>query len=196
LIMISNFRSNSNPEGIDGHDFFVKKNSFELSIDELAYVHLDLVHGNVHLKNCILHSNIYDLLENLTASFNNFSTQQYTPLFISFSILDQIGAIYERKDKFVVYTNGIKKALSLFGPTDISVDDINLLVSLRNGLFHNGSLVNVSQNNQPIHSLFRMTQDGDELLTHSIKPWDGIFHDDLSLFLTRINLKIEAIAKV
>lgn len=185
--MVSNFIDFKNSNGIDISNYFGTKIISQLTIEELAYIHLDLMHGCQVLKSGRLSSGLYDLVETVTASFNNNRTRQYVPLLGSFAILDQIGGIYSRNDKSTRYDNGIKKALDLFSNFN-DPDDLETLVTLRHGIFHAGSLLH-SNRNTGINVCFRMVVSSGNVLTPPIKIWDGVFHHDLKDYVTRIDLK-------
>ena len=78
---------NPNNSFEDGN-FFMSKALHELNIHELAYVHLNTLHGLTILKDRTIFSSLHDLKENLQASLINKRTKNYTPLFTAFSILD------------------------------------------------------------------------------------------------------------
>lgn len=168
------------------HDFFTEKNLDELTVSELAYVHLYTITDSIRLKNCNLSSSLKDLRETLSASFNNNRTNQYVPLMTSFAMLDQMGTLYTPKGKSSNKQNGIKRCLEL--NTNLQTNDIESLVSLRNGLLHNGSLLCEAQNSKQINVIYRLTKEGNTLVTHPKTAWDGIYHDNLNDYLSTVNL--------
>ena len=185
--MVSSFSDFKNSNGIDISNYFGTKIISQLTIEELAYIHLDLMRGCQVLQSGRLSSGLYDLVETVSASFNNNRTKQYTPLLGCFSILDQVGGVYERNDKATSYKNGIKKSLDLFSSFNNSAD-LETLVTLRHGIFHDGSLL-YSNRNTGTNVCFRMVVNSGSLLTPPIKTWDGIFRNDLKDYTTRIDLK-------
>ncbi|HHQ4314438.1 TPA: hypothetical protein ACSP7Z_005161, partial [Serratia fonticola] len=178
-----NFDTNN---GMNEHCYLSNTNLHDLNIEELAYLHLKNLTGRFSLKNCRVASSLFDLSETLTASFNNNRTNQYVPLMTSFAILDQLGKLYSPKNTTSTYNNGIKRALNLF--STLTKEDIESLVSLRNSLLHDGSLVSKSQHSNGSDVLYRLTKNGQELITHPIKAWDGSFDDDLSQHTSIVNL--------
>lgn len=171
--------------GIETFEHFVSRELHHLSIEELVFIHLFSRHSTP-LKNCSLVSSLYDLTETLSASFGNIRTNQYVPLMVAFSILDQIGSLYHLKDQSPKYTNGIKRSLSSF--SDFPESFLNTLVSLRHGLFHDGSLLYINKNiNNNV--FFRLRKDTGQVITAPKKVWDGEFHDDLDDYVTLVDLK-------
>lgn len=168
------------------YDFFTGKNLDELTVSELAYVHLYTVTDSIKLKNCNLSSSLKDLRETLSASFNNNRTNQYVPLMTSFAMLDQMGTLYTPKVKSSKKKNGIKRCLEL--NTNLQKKDIESLVSLRNGLLHNGSLLCEAQYSNQINVIYRLTKENNTLITHPKKAWDGTYHDNLNDYRSIVNL--------
>lgn len=168
-------------------EYYRTKSISQLSLEELANIHLDINSAWQCLENGNISSNIYDLNETVAAGFNNNRTKQYVPLLACFSILDQIGSAYERTDQTSAYGNGIKKALDLYSNFKLN-QDLEFLVTLRHGLFHDGSLTYINKSTGT-KVFFRMIMGSGKLLTPSIKPWDGVYYDDLSDYITYIDLK-------
>ncbi|HGX4465254.1 TPA: hypothetical protein ACNEXA_002580 [Escherichia coli] len=168
------------------HDFFSMKNLDELNTDELAYVHLYNIANSIELKNCYLSSSLHDLRETLSASFNNNRTNQYVPLMTSFAMMDQMGTLYTPKGKSSNKKNGIKRCLEL--NTNLPSNDIESLVSLRNGLLHNGSLLCEAQHVKQTNVIYRLTKKNNILITHPKITWDGVFHDNLNDYTSTIDL--------
>ncbi|MGP9672628.1 hypothetical protein ACT3S9_15785 [Pseudoalteromonas sp. AOP31-A2-14] len=168
-------------------DYFRGKQLNELGVEELAYIHLNLLHIRTPLKDFYVSSSLRELEQTLTASFGNKRTKQYVPLMTSFAILDQLGSLYSIADANCNFQNGIKKALATL--THIrDRDDIESLVTLRNGLLHDGSLIshNVYRD---IDVIYRMTVGSGKVITPPKKVWDGIYRDSLSEYVTLIDLK-------
>lgn len=172
--------------GFDVDEYFENKSLHHLDVSELAYVHLDRIHGKLRLKNCTVYSSLYDLMETAQSSFNNNRTRIYTPLLSCFAILDQIGGAYGSAVKSTNYGAGIKVALDLFG--SYSKVEIEKLYALRNGLYHDGSLMNIS-----IHGkekvVFRLSPEAVNTITPPAVEWDGIYHDSIDQYITKINTK-------
>lgn len=172
--------------GFEVTEYFENKLLHDLDVSELAYAHLDRWHGKVTLKNCSISSSLYDLLETAQSSFNNNRTRIYTPLLSCFAILDQIGGAYGTKLKTTNYGSGVKVALDLF--SNYSKLEIEKLYALRNGLYHDGSLMSIS-NNGKVKVVFRLSPNATNTITHPAVEWDGIYHDSLDQYITKINAK-------
>lgn len=174
--------------GMDRYKYFSEKIISDLTIEELAFIHLDINYFSHAIKNnYYLSSNLYDLVETLAASFSNRRTRIYVPLMTEFAILDQIGCLYGKTGYSSSYGNGIKKALDTFS-TFNSNEDLELLVTLRHGLLHSGSLININRNTGT-NVVFRMKQNTGQILTKPTNQWDGVFHDELTKYITFIDLK-------
>ncbi|MCD1196745.1 hypothetical protein B4950_18810 [Vibrio cholerae] len=104
----------------------------------------------------------------------------------SFAILDQIGSLYHIQGNNPRATNGIKRALQSF--TTMAADEIEDLVTLRHGLFHDGSLTSRNQNTGT-DVIFRMATDTNVVIQRPTVPWNGVYDDDLTNHVTLINLK-------
>jgi hypothetical protein len=168
-------------------EYYSVRNTFQLSLEEMAYIHLDVDSQWCCLANGKMSSSLRDLLQTVSTAFNNIRTKQYVPLLACFSVLDQIGGVYERTDKTSTYCNGIKKALDLFSSFNLP-SDLDFLVTLRHGLFHDGSLTYVNAHTDT-KTFVRMGIGTGRLLTPSKIPWDGVYHDDMSDYVTKIDLK-------
>lgn len=178
-----------NMNGMKRYEYFKTKILSDLTIEELAFIHLDIDSHSCHLQSpYYLTSNLFDLVETISASFSNRRTRIYVPVMTCFAILDQIGSIYNIKGNTSDYGNGIKRAISIFA-TSINDDDMKSLVSLRNGLLHDGSLLNIPRYNNTPHVIFRMKQNLGQLLKQADTEWNGTYHDDLSPYTTYIDLK-------
>lgn len=166
-------------------EYFSKKRLEELTIEELAYTHLE-VRRDTRLKNCSITSSLADLVESLSASFSNNRTNQYVPLLTSFAILDQIGCLYENKNKHSKYQNGIKRSLDYF--SDFPSTDLDTLVTMRHGLVHDGSLSYINRDTQTA-VIFRMAKDKGKVISHPRVKWDGVYRDDLTDYLSLVDLR-------
>lgn len=175
-------------DGMEEHEYFSEKNIEDLTIEELAYVHLKNVPSRIALKNCYLSSSLHDLVETLSASFNNYRTNQYVPLMTSFAILDQLGALYTSKTKVSRFTNGIKKSLNCF--SNLPDDEIEKIVSLRNGVLHDGSLTNISRFKNGSNVIFRLNKNHNLMVAPPQKEWDGIYRDSLEDYISQLNLSL------
>lgn len=163
-------------------NYFSNKELNELSIHELVYIYLDCLLGKTRLRDCTVSTCLYDLVENNKASYNNIRTKIYTPLLGSFIILDQLGSIFS--DISNPSRNGINIILNLFGYDEKT---IKYLISLRNGLMHDGSLISMSQYSNQYNTIFRLSPDLDKTIELSANDWDGVFQDDLSQYISIIN---------
>ncbi len=172
--------------GFEVDDYFKNRSLHDLDVSELAYAHLDRVHGKVILGNGTVYSSLYDLMETAQSSFNNSRTRIYTPLLSCFAILDQIGGAYASTIKSTNYKSGIKAALDLFGT--YSKAEIEKLYALRNGLYHDGSLMSISLYGNA-KTVFRLSPEAEKTITHPPVEWDGLYHDSLSQYITKINTK-------
>lgn len=173
--------------GFEVFNYFKNKKLEDLDVPELAYIHLDMMHGRVSLENCTVYSSLYDLIGTARASFNNVRTRIYTPLLSCFAILDQIGGAYGSTQKSTDYGAGVKVALETFG--NYSKDEIEKLYALRNGLYHDGSLLNVSKNGKA-KVIFRLSPNAEKTLTQPENEWDGVYHDEINNYITLINTKM------
>lgn len=172
--------------GFEVSNYFKEKALEDLNVSELSYIHLNRMHGKNRLSNCIVSSSLYDLIETAQSSFNNSRTRIYTPLLSCFAILDQIGGAYGSQLKSTQYQAGIKVALSTFGNYD--KETIEKLYSLRNGLYHDGSLMNISRHRNS-NVVFNLSHEASSTITHPTTEWDGIYHDSLNPYITKINAK-------
>lgn len=177
-----------NFNGLNGSDIFEHFKSrtlMELSVKELAYIHLEYRYPT-NLKSCQVLSSLQSLNETLSASFNNSRTDIYVPLMVSFAILEQIGTIYQPKIRNNKYENGIKKSLAAF--SNFPKSELNTLVTLRHGLLHDGSLVGVNQNTHT-KVFFRLTTGKDRVITPPDVIWDGVYRDNMEAYVTLIDLR-------
>ncbi|THJ36168.1 hypothetical protein E8K88_02575 [Lampropedia aestuarii] len=170
----------------DSSRYFEEKALHDLEVSDLAFIHLDRILGFQRLSNCTLYTSLHDLMNTAQASFNNNRTRIYTPLLACFAVLDQIGGAYGSKSKSTNYRGGIKIALDLFGT--YTENEIEKLYALRNGLYHDGSLLSVSTNKKT-NVIFRISEETTNTITHPKQEWDGIYHDDINQYITTINTK-------
>jgi len=179
------FSSFKNANGFELHDHFTSKNLDELTIEELAYIHLSRIHSRTPIKNANVSSSLCDLIETAQASAINSRTRIYTPMLALFAVLDQIGSAYRNKSKATNYKNGIKAALHSFSA--YTKDEIEYLTTLRNGLYHDGSLLSKNDNGKT-NVVFRLDPNAPKTITMPRKPWDGIYHDSLDDYISKINV--------
>lgn len=171
---------------IEYFNYFKSKKLPDLDIDELSFIHLDTFPKIRNLQDVGVSSCLHSLVETLSASFINVRTNQYVPLMTSFAILDQIGKLYSVSNNPPSAQNGIKRALYSFSnfPADL-IDD---LVTLRHGLFHDGSLTS-RNSNMGTNVIFRMVRDSGKVVTPPKHTWDGEYRDQLQDHVTNIDLK-------
>lgn len=169
------------------HDYYRSKKIHELSIEELAFAHLDDTCRFIQTMDGMISSSLFDLNQTVAASFSNVRTNQYVPLLACFSMLDQIGGLYKRTNKSCNYKNGIKKALHFYSNVTNAIE-LEQLTTLRHGLFHDGSLLYINSTTGT-KVIFRMIQNSGALLTPAKKPWDGLYHNDISDYVTKIDLR-------
>lgn len=181
---VTSFDDFKNATNFQINEYFSNKNLEELSVYELAYIYLDTFFGKTSVKNVTVSTCLYDLVENTRASYSNVRTRIYTPLLGSFIILDQLGSIF--CDPSNPSTNGINIILKLYGYDE---NTIQYLLALRNGLMHDGSLTSLKQNEKQRNTVFRLSPDLDTTVKLSSVDWDGIYHDDLTPYLSKINSK-------
>ncbi len=171
---------------MDYHSYFMSKSLPELSVDELVFIHLRYQDSYRRLQDVEVASCLTGLIDTLSASFNNVRTKQYVPLMTAFAILDQIGTLYSDATNPNQAQNGIKRALLSF--TQFPPAYIDDLVTLRHGLFHDGSLLS-RNTNTGTDVLFRMVKNSGKVLTPPKITWDGIYRDQMEDYVTRIDLK-------
>ncbi|NDY91786.1 hypothetical protein [Ideonella livida] len=179
----TNLKSKSNAEI---REYFQGKSLKDLDVSELAFIHLNINLGNQRLSDTTIYSSLYDLMQTSQASFNNVRTKAYTPLLSCFAMLDQLGGAYRSTIKPTKYTTGIKIALDTFGT--YTKDEIEKLYSLRNGLYHDGSLTNIDKRNKH-HVIFRLAPESSTTFIHPKQEWNGVYCDSLTEFITKINPK-------
>jgi len=180
-----NFSEFKHANGFELHAHFCSKNLDELSIEELAHIHLNRIHGRTIVKNAEISSSLYDLIETAQASAVNSRTRIYGSMLASFAVLDQIGNAYRNNSKATTYQNGIKVALQIFG--EYTKDEIEYLTTLRNGLYHDGSLLSKNINGKT-NVVFKLNPNTSKTITMPLKPWDGVYHDSLDDYISKINV--------
>lgn len=122
----------------------IKKTLQQLSLNELASIHLDLHGHRQEIADGWIQSSMGILATDLTQSKGRIHTAFYSPLYGSFALLDQIGEIYANTSIAPCpnpAASGIKKALYYFGGMQFDCDEMKALYALRNALVHNGSIL-------------------------------------------------------
>lgn len=95
-------------------------------------------------------------------------------------LLDLIGCLFEKKDSFIKYKNGVKKALSLF--SSLKDEEIEAINNLRNTLAHNFGLateIRYDKRGKEIKGRkFTLSfSDHDPIIRLPIKEWDTKYED-------------------
>lgn len=91
-----------------------------------------------------------------------------------FSVLDLLGSIFKLSTNTTFFQNNIKNALTQFGG-NLTNEEINILIALRNSLTHNLSLISYSIGKQTKSACYHFTlinKSGNNLLINNGK-WDG-----------------------
>lgn len=155
---------------------FYKKSVSELTDKEIVFIHL--CGTSIMLKEFPLHSTIAITMRSVNANLQNIYTRQISPIISLFAILEQLGNIYynseiEQSNK----TNPIYNCVRNFaGEVQISDKDIDILVALRNGLFHEISYATKSRSLKDKverYYFFEIKDDTDFFIKHSDQEWDG-----------------------
>lgn len=184
---LSSFEDFLNANNIQIDHYFKSKTLPELTINELVFIYLNTFHGFETLSNCRVYSSLYDLLENTRSSFGRENTRIYTPLLSCFAIIDQLGSIFENPALQTNYQNGILRFLTQF--SRFNDNEIKALNSLRNGLYHDGSLTSISRFSNRPHVVFRLKSDMEEIIRLPQVSWDGMYYNELTSYLSFINTK-------
>ncbi|WP_415451304.1 hypothetical protein [Acetobacter syzygii] len=172
----------------------------DLSIDQLMEIHLSHIEFSF-TKDFVVHSSLNSLEMNMIHSKALKKSNPFAPILCAFAILDQLGTTYKIKNNHCRLTNGIKRSITLFYEEPISMDQINSLVSFRNGAVHNGSFSNYDKYNK-IHSMFRFNNNIDSIIKLPDRPWDGSgddFEEDVCTYINKdmfIKLTIDILSKV
>ena len=167
-------------------EYFSNKSYSDLSIQELAYIYLNVNWNHTTLKDKRISTSLYDLVENTRASYNNNRTRVYTPLLGSFILLDQLGSIFS--DPSNPSPNGIDIILRLYGYDEKT---IQYLIALRNGLMHDGSLISLARPDRPkqYNTIFRLDPSLERTVNFAAVDWDGVFQESLNQYISTINSK-------
>ena len=147
----------------------------ELTIEEMAFVHLSTSYTPITVKDAILRSTLSFINQNIQHSLSFEYSKQLMPYLSLCAILDQLGICYNRKDRpNTKFGNGIKRCLVYFGEIDEDDEIIDTLYALRNGLLHNVSLTSKAKygNN---HYIFRYSEDIGNVYQKADTKWDGSY---------------------
>lgn len=123
---------------------YITKTLQELTIEELANIHLDLYGNPVTLADGYMLSGMGSLVTEIQQSLPRTYTGFFSPLYGAFALLDQIGEIYSNKTVAACpnpMASGIKKGLYNFCNMVFDGDEMKALYGLRNSLMHDGSLL-------------------------------------------------------
>jgi hypothetical protein len=168
------------------------KNIDELTIEEMAFIHLSKSYSPISVKNAQLRSTLSFIYQNIQHSLSFEYSKQLMPYLSLCAILDQLGICYDRKDKTEPrYDNGIKRCLVNFGGLDENDDMISILYALRNGLLHNLSLTSNDKFKNK-HYLFGYSSEIENVYKKSEKIWDGNYDTldgNREKYTTQINVE-------
>lgn len=178
----------------------------QLTIEELAHIHLD-IHGlPTMLASGWIVSNMGGLVTEILQSRGQLNTRIFSPLYGSFALLDQIGSCYTNLSMPScpnANASGIKKALYYFGGMPYDGDEMKALYGLRNSLMHDGSILYRGRYEGgawkgPFHH-FILGSQSVKIVELPATPWDGNLQNLTFAHRTRINqraftdLAIEAV---
>ncbi len=165
----------------------------ELTLNELAFIHLSDSNSFFTLKDHLLRSTLSFAIQNIRQALNLDYSKQVMPYITLCAILDQIGICYDRNDKQLpIFENGLKRALVQFGEIDENDDLINIIYALRNGLLHNISLTSFDRKNNKYYK-FRFNPEITTIFREAEIHWDGSYEtldSDPERFTTHINAKL------
>lgn len=176
-------------QSIDYFQSIKNKKLEELSLNELAYVHLNCGSYN-EIKDALLESSLPLVINEIRhAKFQRYS-QNFLPVAAAFTVLDQLGFCYSRKD-IPEYSQGnassIKKSLYYFCGFQDNDQDTKTLYALRNSFLHTASILSkAEQSNQPNHR-FVFDKSSEVLIKYPEVTWNGDFHNLKSNMTTFIN---------
>lgn len=161
----------------------------ELTLLDLAFVH---VNGRKfsEIKDGMLISVIPLVLREIGHAKVNIYSQNFLPISAVFTVLDQLGFCYSRKD-MPAYNDpnasGIKKALYYFCGFSQNDEDTKALNALRNSFLHSASCLSKAKfPGQPSYR-FSIDRAFPELIKHSEASWNGDFENLTEQMWTHIN---------
>ncbi len=171
----------------------LEKQTHELTLNELAFIHLSDSNSFFTLKNNHVRSTLSFAIQNVRQALNLEYSKQLMPYITLCAILDQLGVCYNRNDKPLPRSeNGLKRALVQFGEIDEDDDLINIIYSLRNGLLHNISLTSFDKKNTAFYK-FRYNSEITTIYKEAEEDWDGSYQTldtNPEKFTTHINVKL------
>ncbi|MBE0361625.1 hypothetical protein [Pseudoalteromonas aliena] len=164
----------------------------QLTIEELAHVHLNSGLYN-EIKGALLDSSLTTLIDEIRHAKFQHRSKSFLPVTAAFTILDQLGFCYSRKD-MPLYSNvnasNIKKSLYYFCGFEENDKATKTLYALRNSFLHTASILAKAEfPNQPNHR-FVYDREQSDLLRFPEVEWDGDFNNLTSEMSTRINPEI------
>lgn len=176
------------------HEIMKTKTLEQLSLEELASIHLDIYDTPISLAVGYVRSCIGGLVTEIQQSRARASTRIFSPLYGGFALLDQIGSCYTNTSIPAcpnADASGIKKALYYFCNMPYDSDEMKALYGLRNSLMHDGSLISrgryVSDQWKGPYHHFILGSDSQNIVDLPPAPWDGDLESLTSAHRTRIN---------
>jgi hypothetical protein len=179
-------------QAIDYFQSIKNKRLEELSLGELAYVHLNCSEHN-RIKNGYLYSSLPLVIREIRRAKFHVNSQNFLPVAAAYTVLDQLGFCYSRKDiPAYSHTNAssIKKSLYYFCDFQENDQDTKTLYALRNSFLHTASILSKAEkNNQPNHR-FIFDKSSQDLIKYPMVAWDGDFHNLKNEMTTVVNPEI------
>ncbi|MAF75993.1 MAG: hypothetical protein CMF17_09095 [Idiomarinaceae bacterium] len=160
------------------HNAIKNKPFTDLSLKELAFVHLNCHRDWLRVKGGTLCSNLSLVIREIRhAKFQTYS-RSFLPVAAAFTVLDQIGFCYSRSD-IPVFSNSnaspIRKSLYYFGGLGDNDRDTKALYAIRNSFLHTSSLLSTAiRSNQPSYN-FVFDRKLSSLIQHPQSGRDGDF---------------------
>lgn len=149
----------------------------DLTKDEVISLHIDAESASSSTSDFLIKSTLSVILHETRHCSLQSKSSNIMPFLGFFSLLDQVGNTYFRKDLDEYKdknASGIKKALYYFRGYGDNDNETQSLYALRNALMHNSSLQN--NNNGHYHS-FRYDSQTDHLVIPAINAWNGSIFD-------------------
>lgn len=172
----------------------------ELSLEELAYLHLDDFDHPWELKDGLIRSALPGLIAEVRKTRTNDRTRIFSPLYGCFALLDQIGSVYQNLELPACANenaSGIKKALYYFCGFPEDSDDVKAIYGLRNALMHDGSMLYRGRWQDgkwkgPFH-YFRLGSESELVVEMPQQSWNGKLEDlRMNVHATLINQSLLA----
>lgn len=172
-----------------------RKPLVDLSIEELAYLHLDDVDLPRVVADGSIRSSIAGLVAEIRKTQSIDAARIFSPLYGAFALLDQIGSTYQNKTRAPykdASASGIKKALYHFCGFPENSEEVKAIYGLRNSLMHDGSVLFRGRLKDgkwtgPFHH-FRLGSKASNIVEMPKQAWNGKLEDlDPSKHATLIN---------